>query len=222
MAEWKVEVVSTRDGSTSHVEVKASSAEAAREAVAMTGAGIVGGATLLRMDATPVAVLEPRTEVVQPRAEEATELLLADLRPSGLLVVPPLIGCAAWLFWTVVFFVTAIPVLVIAGIVTAFLTLFAAIRALETLVYVYRARLTLTTQRVIAKGGSMFSTQRMESPLRAVETVAMAQTFWSNMLGLASIGVSFTGGTRTQLRGVSGAAVLVEKLNRAIETQRRR
>ncbi|MTA11635.1 MAG: PH domain-containing protein [Actinobacteria bacterium] len=216
MPDWKIEVVSTRDGSISHVEVKAANAEVARQAVAMTGAGVVGGATLVRMDAEPVVV-------TAARPEEAGELELADLRPSMLLVVPPAIGVCWWLLVTVLLIPAAInPIALVFAIVTGVLAFAAMIRVLEAAVYVHRTRLMLTTQRVIARGGTLFTTRRMESPLRSVETVATANTFWGSMLGLATIGVSFTGGTRTQISGVAGAPVLVEKVNRAIEAQRRR
>jgi hypothetical protein len=216
MPEWKVEVISSRDGAKSYVEVKAPSAEVARQAVAITGVGVVGAATLIRMDAEPVVV-------TAARPDDQSERELADLRPSALLMVPPVFGMCAWSLLTYLLIAMVPgPLEAILAIVAGGMALWSIGRVVDTAMYIHRTRLVLTSQRVIARGGTLFTTNRMESPLRSVETIGTANTFWGSLLGLWSVGVSFNGGTRTQIRGVAEAPVVVEKLNRAIEQQRRR
>ncbi|MCE2968544.1 MAG: PH domain-containing protein [Phycisphaerales bacterium] len=216
MPDWKIEVISPRDGTISHVEVKAPTAEVARQAVALTGAGVVGAATLIRLDADPVVVTAARPDD-QPERE------LADLRPSVLLMVPPVFGLCAWssLTYLLIAMVPG-PMEALLALVAGCMAFWSIVRVLDCAMYIHRTRLVLTSQRVIARGGTLFTTKRMESPLRSVETIGTANTLWGSVLGLWTVGVSFNGGTRTQIRGVAEAPVVVEKLNRAIEQQRRR
>jgi hypothetical protein len=215
MPEWKVEVISPRDGSANFVEVKAPDPESARQAVAMTGAGVVGGATLMRMDTPPVLIVPARTD--------ESERELADLRPSWLLLAPPIVGACFWGGAGVLIGVASLgtPLGVIVALVLLVVALSYVAATIDRLIYIKRARLMLTTQRVIARSGTMFTTRRTESPLRSVETVGVAQSFLGSILGLATIGVAFTGGTRVQVAGVRDAAVLAERLNREIERHRR-
>ena len=215
MPEWKVEVISPRDGSANFVEVKAPDSESALQAVAMTGAGVVGGATLVRMDTQPVMIVPARTE--------EAERELANLRPSWLLIVPPIIGACFWGGAGVLIGVASLgnPLGFIVAMVLIVVALSYIAATIDRVIYIMRTRLMLTTQRVITRGGTMFTTRRTESPLRSVETVGVAQSFIGSLLGLATIGVAFTGGTRVQVSGVRDAAVLAERLNREIERHRR-